>query len=152
MHNLKANLGVFAFALAIAACTNTNTSAEFIGTWNYSPGQTELVSCDGTSSTESVSGSLVIAMGVNAPLTWTGGDCDLQFEVNGDIATAQIGQSCSDTQNGTTTVIDFTSVSMTIGNPATTLTEQLMATASLSGSASGTCTLSATNTLTKVAN
>jgi hypothetical protein len=145
-------LSVILFAVAATACGSSDSTAEFIGTWTYSPGATETVTCNGGNpSTESVTGSLTIAAGVSDPLAVTSGSCTLTFDVSGDVATVTTGQSCSSTGSGTTAVTTFSTLTLTLGNPTTMLTEVLMGNGTLSGVETGTCTLAGTVTATKVA-
>src|SRR5262245_47225658 len=93
---------LIAALLAAAACDDRSgggakptATDKFIGTWTVSTGMAGAPTCGFT---QKLDGTVVsIAAGTDAPLQLTVSGCVLKFDVNGDVATARSGQSCSAT-------------------------------------------------------
>jgi hypothetical protein len=135
-------------ALLAAACSDSSTEA-FIGTWSWRPGQIETDTCDGATSITSVTGTFKLSAGVSVPLVSTNSYCTINFQVSGDTATAEAGQSCTIVSSGVSVTNDINTMTLTLDNPATTLTAT--ATTTEIGTR-GACAWAGTATATKVTN
>jgi hypothetical protein len=148
--NGRTSLGMLAlFALAACALSSCGSSASnFIGTWQLAGG-TLTTTCNAVSTSSNVTGNITIAAaatGGNVVSTDADG-CNIQWAPNGDVATLVAGQTCSSTDNGVTTVLSFTTGTLTVTNGTS-----LAVAATGNGTANGdTCTFSETATATLVA-
>ena len=141
-----------AMAVALSACTSQDPAARFVGSWAYAPGSTAAVDCNGSSS--SVPFDTVVETfarsGDTLVKTDSQGCAGLEFDVAGDVASlSRGGQSCTIPASGSTPAAAFapTAYRFTISDDGMTLAEAL--TASYTPSGGPTCTVTATNTLTR---
>jgi ABC-type transport system substrate-binding protein len=159
MMRMTKTVGVLALALAAGgACggggpgTSEADVMKYLGTWSYT-GQNTLT-CSGTPSTESESGTLGIARGTSSPLTVTNSNppCSFGFNAAGGVATVQPGQTtCAlSTTGGQVLTYTYDSWKLTSPNGTTgTYTQSGMYVLSSSSGGQSTCTITASGTITK---
>jgi hypothetical protein len=142
----------FALAVTFAGCTSTDANAKFVGSWAYGSSSTVALDCGGQSSSASFAGKVETFAEDDGHLVKhdNQGCMGLVFDVSGDVATlTPAGQSCNIPANGSSPSAVFlgSNYSFTIDVASTSLTEALTGTYTVSGDP--TCSVTASNTLTK---
>ena len=95
--------------LALSACgggSGGDDVKKFVGTWHPTAGTLTTICPGYTPATDTLSGNLIWARGVNSDLVDTGSSCPIMVEVNGSTASAASSQTCtqSDGAGGSATV------------------------------------------------
>jgi len=138
-------------AMVVAGCGGgVNPIEKFVGTWAANDGSTQTSICTGgTAQVSPVTANMVIAAGVTYDLLIPNGDdgtCEIGYDVNGDTAMVAPNQSCPFAlTDGTPETLVFTKDTLTTSD-GVSMTEDFLGTYS-----SGACTVTQTNTLTKIA-
>jgi hypothetical protein len=90
-------------ALAAAGCGSSAPDIDaFVGAWTAT-GSVVTRCGTGPGNSSNLNETITITKGVGAPLLVVVGDCSLQMDVNGDVASVRPGQMCKVSRNNVTT-------------------------------------------------
>jgi hypothetical protein len=156
MHSLNRTVGwsLFICGLGLAGCASSSAAGgaatdNFVGTWKYTSGTTT-TNCQGTTSSENVTGNETITKGSASDLVVSDPSCAFNFSVSGGTATAAPGQSCTVQVAGGTGMETASSLVFTTSDGKTGHVSGTFNVTESSGGASVTCTVSLTGDLQKL--
>ncbi len=146
--------------MILAACGGGDDRVDdFIGTWTYQAGASSNADCDNDQldMMDQLTGSLQFAAGSMSDLIEVpGGEgaCPpVRFDVDGGTATAQAGQSCTETigtaPNTVMVTLTYSTYTLTLDSAGTSATVSGRATASFTGAVTAMCTVTAAGSIAK---
>lgn len=152
-------LGLICTAVACGGGDGGDRVDAFIGTWTYDmAATTSTLDCDDNSldGTDMLMGTFMFKAGTSSDLedvdSEATADCPaLKFNVDGSKASAVAGQKCTQTDQGTTSVVMINSYTMTLDSAGTKGTIAGAASLAVTGGATINCTISLTGSATKAA-
>jgi hypothetical protein len=150
----------FALILMATACGGSGDDDrvdDFIGTWTYNTGSLFMLDCqnDALDSSDPATGTFAFQAGTESDLILAPDPDDTcapaRFDVSGDTASVQSGQSCTDTdtQNNITTMTSIGVGTYKLNADGSMLTGMLNGTVTISGSFSTSCTFTSSLSATK---
>lgn len=154
MRPLRTLLPAVVLSTSVVACGGGDDAANldaFVGAWQIAGTQNTRCGMNPGSSGPLAAMTITFTEGVGAPLVVVQGNCTLQMDVKGNVATLRPGQSCPIMNNNATVTAMFNSGSFTA--MGITGAFQQNATFSLpigTGGLELSCTYDATGTATKV--
>lgn len=85
-----------------AGCGEIPQTDAFRGSWSWSSGSTVNLNCPNDNNSGTLSDRFTILEGTTSDIVMSYGECDYKFDLNGDLATIQNGQTCEySTSDGT---------------------------------------------------